>query len=271
MADFEINSALLGLIIGAISALTGTGGSILSIPLLMLGLDMQLTQAVPIALLATMSTASIGAIQGLRAGIVRYKTAQLMAVFGIAFAPLGIWLGKRVSTDILNWIFAVILMYVALRLWQQSSQTPTLNDCEATPACHTNPANSKLFWTASCTKRLIVTGSIAGLLSGLLGVGGGFVIVPSLRKVSNFDFQTILATSLMVIALVSTGSVLVYLLHGKIDWQICIPFVLSAVLSMLIIRVISHKIPSLVSQRLFAALALIAAALMFINMYSLNL
>ena len=60
----------------------------------MFGLHLNITQAAPIALLAVMSAASIGAIQGLNKGLVRYKTALLMAAFGIAFAPLGVWLAK---------------------------------------------------------------------------------------------------------------------------------------------------------------------------------
>ena len=265
MFDAQFISIVLGLIVGFILALSGAGGGIFAIPLLVFGLHLNLTQAAPIALLAVMSAASVGAIQGLNKGIVRYKTALLMAAFGIAFAPLGVWLAKHAPTQYLSLMFALILVYIATRMWHRDFKKVYDNANNPPPACALNPATSKLFWTANCTKRLVVTGSAAGLLSGLLGVGGGFVIVPSLRKVSNFDTQTIIATSLAVIALVSAGSVATYLLHGDINWNIAVPFVVSTMLSMFVFRLFSHKIPSKISQRSFAVLAVLAALLMLIK------
>ena len=265
MDEIQLISIGLGLFVGFVLALSGAGGSIFAIPLLMFGLHLNLTQAAPIALLAVMSAASVGAIQGLNKGILRYKTALLMAAFGIAFAPLGVWLAKHVPTQYLSLIFAAILAYVATRMWKRDYKKVYDNENNPPPACLLNPATSKLFWTAHCTKRLVITGSAAGLLAGLLGVGGGFIIVPSLRKVSNFDTQTIIATSLAVIALVSAGSVATYLLQGGITWNIAVPFVVSTMLGMFVFRLFSHKIPNKISQRSFAVLAVLAAILMVIK------
>ncbi len=267
MVDLQTSSVLLGLFIGLVLALTGAGSSILAIPLLVFSLNLNLAQAVPIALLAIMSAASVGAIQGLYAGIVRYKTALLIASFGIAFAPIGVWLAQRAPTEILNLCFAAILIYMACHMWKLPSLQLSHQD-KPEPACMINPATSKLFWTASCTKRLVITGAATGLLSGLLGIGGGFVIVPSLRKVSNFNAQTIIATSLTVIALVSASSVASYLLHDAINWKIAVPFVASTMLGMFAFSLISYKIPLIISQRSFAVLAVLAAILMLLKSFS---
>jgi uncharacterized membrane protein YfcA len=265
MIELQLISVLLGLVVGFILALTGAGGSIMAIPLLVFGLNLSLTQAAPIALLAVMSAASVGAVQGLHIGIVRYKTALLIASFGIVLAPLGVWLARRSPILVLNLIFAALLTFVAWRMWQQSTQTLETDENKPAPACVINPATSKLFWTALCTRRLIITGGMAGLLSGLLGVGGGFAIVPSLRKVSNFDMQTIIATSLTAIALVSAASIFTFLLHGDINWQIAVPFVTSAIIGMFAFRLISQKIPAKISQRSFAVLSVVAAVIMIIK------
>jgi uncharacterized protein len=262
MLDVQLISISLGLFVGFILALSGAGGGIFAIPLLVFGLHLNITQAAPIALLAVMSAASVGAMQGLNKGIVRYKTALLMVAFGLAFAPLGVWLAKRAPTHYLSFIFAMILIYVAVRMWGTSVEEGQAEALKPDSTCAINPATSKLFWTASCTKTLAFTGGFAGLLSGLLGVGGGFVIVPSLREVSNFDTQTIIATSLAVVALVSAGSATTYLLHGDINWQIALPFVVSTMFSMFAFRLISHKIPANISQRSFAVLAVIAALML---------
>jgi len=259
--EVQLISILLGLFIGLVLALTGAGGSILAIPLLVFGLNLSLTQAAPIVLLAVFSATSIGAIQGFRAGKVRYKTALLIASFGIALAPLGVWLARSAPTKILSLGFAATLVFVAWRMWQQSTQTLHAEENKPAPACVINPATSKLFWAAPCTRRLVLTGGMAGLLSGLFGVGGGFVIVPSLRKVSNFDMPTIIATSLTVIALVSAASVFTYLLHGDIHWNIAAPFVISTMIGLFSFKLVSHKIPVEISQRSFAVLAVIAAVI----------
>lgn len=268
MTEIQLISVFLGLFTGLVLALTGAGGSILAIPLLMFSLHLNIIQVAPIALLAVMSAASVGAIQGLKKGIVRYKTAVLIATFGIAFAPLGVWLAILAPTHYLSLIFAVILIYVAADMWKRDNSTLGSSENNVAPPCEINPATSKLFWTAFCTKRLVITGAVAGMLSGLLGVGGGFVIVPSLRKVSNFDSQTIIATSLTVIALVSAGSVATYLLHGDIHWKIAVPFVTSTIASMFAFRLVSHKIPDKFSQRSFAVLAILAALLMLLKSFN---
>lgn len=267
MSDIQLISIFLGAFVGFIMAISGAGGGIFAIPILVFGLNLSITQSAPIALLAVMSAASVGAIQGLNNGIVRYKTALLMAAFGITFAPIGVWLAKRLPTQYLSLIFALILIYVATRMWKRDFKKTYDNALNPPPACVLNPATSKLFWTAHCTKRLVGAGSLAGLLSGLLGVGGGFVIVPSLRKVSNFEIQTIIATSLAVIALVSATSVATYVLQGDVNWAIAIPFVTSTVISMFAFRLISHKISTKISQRSFAILAVLAALFMLIKSF----
>jgi uncharacterized protein len=261
MPEHSLLMIFLGFLLGAISALTGTGGSIFAIPLLMLGFNMPLTQAAPIALLAVSSASSIATVQGIRAGMVRYKTALLMAAFGITFAPLGVWLANKIPAQILNLFFVVILLYVAFQMWQQSNKTQFADENKPTPDCMINPATSTLFWTALCTRRLIFTGGVSGILSGLLGVGGGFVIVPSLRKVSNFNMQTIIATSLTVVALVSISTVLTHSFHDAIAWKIAMPFMIGTILGIASFSLISFKITEVNSQRSFALLALFAATL----------
>ena len=98
MDEITLMSAGLGLIVGLVLALTGAGGSILAIPLLIFSLGLSLQQAAPIALLAILVASTVGALQGLSRGTVRYKAAMLIALLGILCAPLGVivahWLPK---------------------------------------------------------------------------------------------------------------------------------------------------------------------------------
>lgn len=259
MPDVSIISAGLGLLVGLVLALTGAGGAILAIPLLIFALHLSVPQAAPIALLAIFVASSMGALQGLLGGIVRYKTALLIAAFGLAFAPVGVALSRYVPLQWLNVTLALVLVFVAVRIWQQSADNASSNEDKPAPACALNPATSKLFWTAPCTKRLVLTGSLTGLLSGLLGVGGGFVIVPSLNKVSNFSAPTIVATTLAVVALVSAGSLVMHMQGSPVLWSIALPFTAGTTLGMLILGRWRHHVPSHISQRGFALLCLLAA------------
>lgn len=264
MLDPLIISILLGVFVGFVLALTGAGGAILAVPLLAFFLNLTILQAAPIGLTAVTFAATIGAIHGLRAGIVRYKAATLMAAFGVLFAPVGVWAAHRLPNQWLNLVFSVVLMVVAWRIWRQGHAAPAVTEDNPSFACAVNPATSKLFWTASCTKRLIAVGAVSGFLSGLLGVGGGFVVVPTLRKFSNLALNAIVATSLAIIALVSAVTVVSYMLHGQIIWQIAIPFTFATAMGMLVGRTLAGRFSSQFTQRSFAMLAwLIAAVLIY--------
>lgn len=260
----DIIASALGLIIGIILALTGAGGTILAIPLLVFFLNLTIPQAAPVALFALALSASYTALIGLKAGIVRYKAASLMAILGMSIAPIGVWLAHYLPAGLVSLLFALVLIYVALHMWQN----PPSNLENTSPAvCQTNPITSRLFWTAECTARLSLAGSVAGLLSGLLGVGGGFVIVPSLRKVSSFDMQTIIATSLAVIALISTSGFLTYALRSTINWEIVLPFGISTLVGTFIGRTFAVKIPANLSQRMFSMLAITASAVILMKQF----
>ncbi|MDY7548330.1 sulfite exporter TauE/SafE family protein [Glaciimonas sp. CA11.2] len=91
---------------------------------------------------------------------------------------------------------------------------------------------------------LSLSGVIAGLLSGLLGVGGGFVTVPALQRYTNLHAQSVLATSLAVIALVSVSGVISSAVANHLDWIVALPFSAGAISGMLGGRIVNSVWPS---------------------------
>lgn len=263
--DIILISAGLGLLVGFVIAFTGAGGSILAIPLLAFFLNLSMTEAAPIALFSVLLTSIVATVHGLYTKIVRYRAAMVIGIFGILFAPVGVWLTQYLSNQLLGILFAFVLIYVATSMWLQSIEASQLNLSKPLPACAVNPATSKLFWTAPCTKRLVATGGIAGFISGLLGVGGGFVIVPTLTKVTNLEMKSIVATSLAVTALVSSVSLVVYAKQYVINMEIAIIFAVTTLVSMLASRTFSHRIPNKIIQRSFAIFAYLMAIAMIIK------
>jgi len=253
------SSAILGGVVGLILALTGAGGAILAVPLLLFIMHLSVAEAGPIALLAVGVSAAVGAVIGLRAGIVRYRAAALMAAAGVVISPLGLWLAHQLPSGPLTLIFAAVLAYVSVRMFRQAT-APAGQSAQAVPAgppqpCQLDNSSGRFIWTAACTRALAASGVGAGFLSGLLGVGGGFVIVPALRRATNAPMHAIVATSLAVITLVSTSGVVSTAIAGRMNWEVGIPFAGGAIAGMLGGRLVSKRISGPRLQQGFAVVA----------------
>lgn len=263
---------LLGLAIGAVLGLTGAGGSIFAVPLLMWGLHWSLPQATPVALLAVSASALIGTLAAWDVSYIRYRAALLMAGCGWFTAPLGIQLAHSLPVSLLNLLFAVVLTIVALRMLRQAIRKPEeANVVRATvagdgepaagPCCRLDPLTGRIQWTWRCAVTIASGGGATGFLAGLIGVGGGFVIVPLLRATTELSMHSAVATSLMVIALTSAGTVVSAILMQGIElpWGIALPFIAGTVAGMLGGRQLAPRIAGVRLQQLFALLMLIVA------------
>lgn len=258
-------SLLMGAAVGFVLALTGAGGGILAVPLLVFGLHLQMAEAAPIGLLAVGLAAGIGALLGLREGVVRYRAALLIGVTGMLIAPLGVKLSRALPNAPLMLAFSGVLVWVAWRSLRQGSRKP--GDCSRSatvgvPVCAMNPVTGRLSLRAPCTLALAGTGMLSGMLSGLLGVGGGFVIVPMLSHISNVSVRGIVATSLAVIALVSIGGVLGAASQGGLTGSIAAPFAVGAVLALLAGRHVGSRLAGARLQQAFGVVTFAAALLL---------
>ena len=252
----------LGLIVGVILALTGAGGGVLAVPLLVFVVGLRVAEAGPIGLLAVGMAAALGAGLGLKAGTVRYKAALLMAGTGMLVSPFGIWLGNRVDNRGLSILFGIVLLLVAYRTFRQAHDQPAGDEQQRkrTPPCIRDSDSGRFIWTARCAGILASSGSVTGLLSGLLGVGGGFVLVPALQRYSDLAMPSIVATSLAVIALVSVTGVVSGAVAGNLNWMIAVPFCAGALAGMMGGRLISSRLAGPHLQYGFAAVSALVAA-----------
>ncbi|MFY2951410.1 MULTISPECIES: sulfite exporter TauE/SafE family protein [Achromobacter] len=259
-----MTATLLGLCIGVSLGLTGAGGGILAVPALMFGLGLTLPQAAPVALIAVGIASAVGAVQGLLRGLVRYKAAMLMAAMGALTAPLGLSLARHLPAHRLSLIFAGVMLLVAVRMAQQSRRrAPIAGAPDAPPkACRLSPETGRFVWTRLTAATLGGIGAVSGICTGMLGVGGGFIIVPALTHFSDARMISIVSTSLMVIALVSAATVGSALLHGLTLTAAQWVFVAAAVAGMAIGRALAPRLPQAVLQRTFAAVCVAVAAVL---------
>ncbi|AOY00150.1 sulfite exporter TauE/SafE family protein [Jeongeupia sp. USM3] len=249
-------TVLLGALIGLVLGLTGAGGGILAVPALMAGLGWSVQQAAPVALLAVAGGAATGALEGFRRGLVRYRAALVMAVAGVPLTAVGQSVAQGLSQTVLQTAFALVMLVVAVRLL-----TPGSGEGNAAAPCRVDPDSGRLVWTPATALAVAAIGALTGFATGLLGVGGGFIIVPALRRLSNLGMHAIVATSLFVIALVGSGGIVAALWHGRtLSLAVALPFLAAIVAGMLAGRTLVARLSPARVQRGFA-LALLAVAL----------
>jgi uncharacterized membrane protein YfcA len=266
MEHLILTTLALGIFVGILMGLTGAGGGILSVPLLVFFLHLRVAEAAPIALTAIAISAGVGALLGLKSKLLRYKAAGFMAMIGLILSPVGLWLAQNIPNQPLLVLFSCTLFFVSTRLYVQARreilgiQMPP----KKPPPCLINPEHGKLTWNLPCARALLFSGGLAGFLSGLLGVGGGFIIVPALKRFTNLPVQSIVATSLGVLAIISSGSALVSAATGNLVLNIAIPFSLGALGGLLMGRRLGKKLSGPRVQQIFAILTFgVAISLMF--------
>ena len=210
-------SLIFGALVGFSLGLTGGGGAIFAVPLLVYGLGVPPREAVGISLATVGLTSLVGFVQRWRSGLVELHTGLLFAVAGMASAPVGAWLATRIPGPVLLTLFAVLMLAIAIRMWRKATPPVvpiTTSVEERGPTCRRD-AQGNLRITSRCGLLLTAVGLASGVLTGLFGVGGGFIIVPALVAFSGMSMQRAVGTSLLVITLVSLSGIGGYLATGR--------------------------------------------------------
>jgi uncharacterized membrane protein YfcA len=245
--------------------------------LLVYGLATPAHEAVGVSLIAVGATALSGAIVRLRRREVEIRAALLFGSAGIVGAPLGSHLGAKLPAELLLGGFALLMLLIAARMWLQAIHRPaeaqvarTGDDAlepAAGPACRLNPSGG-LTLTSRCTLVLLLSGVLTGLLSGLFGVGGGFLIVPALVLAASLPMQRAVATSLLIIAIISASGSAAYLLTGRpLALTVTLLFVLGGLGGMVLGARLSRRLAGPQLQKLFATTIVGVAIYMFIKAF----
>jgi uncharacterized protein len=199
-----------GFVAGGLSGIFGIGGGSLMTPAIQVLLGAPPIVALATPLPAIFPTAATGSFTYLRAGEADTRAASWMLGPGLAGAALGAYLTKFVNTDILLLVTAAIIAWQAVRLLRDRSRRQ--GDPRQIPAM-----------------ALVATGLTAGVVSGLLGIGGGLVMVPALATILGMPLKRSLGTSLLtMVAFVIPGTI-VHAALGHIDWAICAVLIVGAV------------------------------------------
>ena len=264
---FEL-SLVFGALVGLSLGLTGGGGSIFAVPLLVYGLSIAPREAIGVSLASVGTTALVGFLWRLRKSEIDLRTGSLFAVSGVLGAPLGTTVGGRLSDDTLLVLFSIVMLVVAARMWSKESAAarelplPSPGCPEPTgPACRRDGSGT-LRLNSRCAVVLFLAGIATGVFSGLFGVGGGFLIVPALVFFSSLDIRRAAATSLYVIALTSASGVLSYTVSGgqALDPNLTILFSVGGVLGLFSGMLLAARLSGLTLRRVFSVSMVLVAA-----------
>lgn len=230
--------------IGFSLGLVGSGGSILAVPVLVYVAGVPPHEAIALSLAIVGATAAAGAIASLQHGNVHVKAAAVFSATGMGGALAGSRLTHLLAPPVLMVLFAALMVIVAARtLAGPQSQ----EDCKA--ACNLKPC--------------VIAGLGVGVLTGFLGVGGGFLIVPALARFAHMPIRQAVGTSLLIIAANSAAGLVAHWddLHNSL--LLAIPFTVAALTGLGLGWVASQRLQSQSLRTAFGGLALAVSLYLF--------
>jgi hypothetical protein len=227
-----VMALLLAVLIGVSLGTLGSGGSIITMPVLVYVAGIPPHAAVGMSLVIVGTTAAVGSIvQSRRAGL-DARAAAIFAATGAAGAFAGARLTRLVSGDALMAIFAALMLLAGWRML-----------AGAAPAAASRPCS---------VPRCAGAGLALGVLTGFLGIGGGFLIVPALVLVAGLDMKRAVPTSLAIIAFNAAGGLAGQLRDAAFDWMLTAGFLASALAGMLAGSTITSRVSAASLRRVFA-------------------
>ncbi len=207
----------LAVFVGIALGLLGGGGSILTVPLLAYVGGMDAKQAIATSLLVVGVTSLVGAISHARAGRVQWRTGLIFGAAGMAGAYAGGLLARFIPGTVLLIGFAVMMIATAVAMLRGRKNV------DAPAQGHRLPV-----------PKIVAEGLVVGLVTGLVGAGGGFLVVPALALLGGLPMPVAVGTSLIVIAMKSFAGLAGYLSSVQINWTVAAAVTAAAVVGSLI-------------------------------------
>jgi uncharacterized membrane protein YfcA len=273
-----ILAIFVGVIVGLVLGLTGAGGSVLAVPLLVLLLGLPADQAIGVSLGAVFISATLGVLLRLRSQQVQWIPAIVFIVFGAALAPLGSYLGHLVPETFLLSGFSVLVFVIAVGMWREAQASPELtHSVRARPNTAVQsdlPAQcgeqnlSMQHFRFYCFVRIAFAAAITGILSGLFGVGGGFLIVPALMTLLSVGIEKAASTSLVVIVGISLSGFISFMQLGAgVDFVLLRDVAMGGGIGMLIGTFASRKLSGPLLQKTFAVAMVVLASTSLVQQF----
>jgi uncharacterized protein len=238
----------LGLVIGVLLGLLGGGGSILAVPALVYGAGLPLSSAIPASLLVVGISAATGVIERIRARHVQWRIAGVFGGAGAVAAFAGTAVNSWLAPQIVLVAFAALMVVAG---WRMLTEREPAGGACAIPGGGVN-------WR-SCLPTAIGAGCVVGFLTGLFGVGGGFLIIPALVMLLGLPMAAAIGTSLVIVVVNSAAGFAAHAGSTDLDVPITVTFTIAAVAGSLTAARSGRRLPADRLRHAFAYLVFAVA------------
>lgn len=233
----------LALLIGVTLGLLGGGGSMLTLPILTYVAGMETRPAIASSLFVVAVTSATGVIAHARAGRVRWRTGVVFGAAGMTGAFIGGRLAGYLPARALMIAFAAMMVAAAIAMIRGRRGV-------ADTAVRDVPV-----------VRVLAQGVVIGLVAGIVGAGGGFLVVPALVLLGGLGIEAAVGTSLVVISMQSFAGFAGHLGHVDVDWPLTLMVTGAAVIGSFVGGALTGKVPPATLRRGFGVFVLLMAAL----------
>lgn len=257
-----VAAGALGLLIGVVIGGLGGGGGVLTVPVLVYLLGQDAHDATTGSVLIVGAASVVGAAIRRRSPGLDWRTGIAFGVVGIPAAYLGTQLNQHISPSVLMLVFAAVIVVAAVAMLLNGHPT---EDEDPDPVEIDGPAGGTAVAVATrrhtarrarlgTAVKIVVCGSVSGFLTGLLGVGGGFLVVPALVVVLRMPITLAIGTSLLIIVLNSVSALAARVGDLHLDWTVVGPFAIAALVGTLVGKRVADALSSAVLTRAFAVM-----------------
>ncbi len=273
-------SILVGVVVGFLSGTLGVGGGTIFVPVFKLGYNMTPLGATATSLFTIIPTSISGAIAHLKNRTCIPSLGLAAGLGGAATSWIGVWLAT-ISPEWATMVAAaLVLLYSAstmltkaikLQRKQHASEesqddrtepSPLVDDAALTPHGFVRARKPQVI-TCACI------GLAAGLMSGYVGVGGGFIMVPLMMQVVHLPMRLTSGTSLIAVMILAVPGTITQALYGNVDWLAGCFVALGAIPGAMLGSSLIHKIPELVLRYMFSCFLIVAALLLVLDQLSI--
>lgn len=202
----------IGFVAGVLSGMFGIGGGVIMVPAMTLLLGLDGLEAIGTSLPVIIPSAIAGAYSYLRAGVADLRGGLRLGIAGAPVAVIGAWLAEKAGGTVVLIVLAAVVLYTAADTLVQTFRPLRPSSPETCAEADLEPS---LPWS-----RAGAVGGATGLYSGFLGLGGGFIMVPMLRRFGRFPIKRAIGTSLVAIILLALPGSVSHALLGNADLEL---------------------------------------------------
>jgi len=256
----------IGLFAGSVGALVGIGGGIIVVPAIAVGFGFDIRIAVATSLLAVVATSAAAGIAYAREGLTNFRLGLMLEITTTVGGVVGGLIAVSIAPSLISGLFSVVMMIVAVLMWRHVEQSGDAHPVEGLVAARSLSGsyfdrNSQT--RVSYSPRRLGIGmslsSVAGILSGLLGVGGGFLKVPAMTIAMRVPTKAAAATSNFMVGITAVASLVIYLARGFVEPALVVPVVIGIVIGALGASRITNRVSGHHVQRVLALILVFVA------------